>query len=275
MSCQICGRPSAAGAKLCNDCRAARRRAYDATITQPLLALAGTGTVSRTLSRLRRSGVSSKAKAKRAARNAQASTAEVAPSPVAAHRTTGSRSLLWVLLSIGVLLAAVAGWYLPSHTPNGSNVSPASSASPPAPQQATSAAGVEPAQVKAQEVAPGPSALPPLPPIVERELVPHSPAPAKPTTPKRATAVSKPVAPATEPPKEIEIVREAPPAPAPAPPQPAPRIDPWQQMNEAIGRCPCGFLAHLMCEQQVRLRYCEGHWGQVPQCPGGPSPDHD
>ena len=54
MSCQICGRRSAPGTKLCADCRAARKRAYDATITQPLLAMAGAGTVSRTLARLRK-----------------------------------------------------------------------------------------------------------------------------------------------------------------------------------------------------------------------------
>ncbi|MEO8566245.1 MAG: hypothetical protein ABI541_07655, partial [Betaproteobacteria bacterium] len=72
MSCQICGRRNAPGAKLCPDCRAARKRAYDATITQPLLALAGAGAVSRTLSRLRRSDSSPEAKARRAARKAKA-----------------------------------------------------------------------------------------------------------------------------------------------------------------------------------------------------------
>ena len=66
MSCQICGRRNVQGAKLCADCRAARKRAYDATITQPLLAMMGAGTVSRTLSRLRRSDSSPEVKARRA-----------------------------------------------------------------------------------------------------------------------------------------------------------------------------------------------------------------
>jgi hypothetical protein len=46
-------------------------------------------------------------------------------------------------------------------------------------------------------------------------------------------------------------------------------------MSEAIGRCPAGFLGRVVCEQRVRLQYCEGQWGKVPQCPGGPSADHD
>ena len=72
MSCQICGRRSAPGAKLCADCRAARKRAFDATITQPLMAMAGGGTVVRTLARLRRADASPEAKARRAARKAKA-----------------------------------------------------------------------------------------------------------------------------------------------------------------------------------------------------------
>jgi hypothetical protein len=40
MKCQICGRSSLTGAKLCSDCRAARKRAFAATVTQPLLAAA-------------------------------------------------------------------------------------------------------------------------------------------------------------------------------------------------------------------------------------------
>jgi hypothetical protein len=90
---------------------------------------------------------------------------------------------------------------------------------------------------------------------------------------KRVIAAPKATATPTEAPPEIEVVR-APPAPVAAPP-PARRIDPWQQMAEAIGRCPSGFLDHVLCEQRVRLQYCDGHWGQVAQCPGGPSVDHN
>jgi hypothetical protein len=33
------------------------------------------------------------------------------------------------------------------------------------------------------------------------------------------------------------------------------------------------FLAGVICEQKVRLRYCEGRWGQVPQCTKKPHVD--
>jgi len=37
MKCRICGCEAPAGAKLCKDCAAARKRAFAATVTQPLL----------------------------------------------------------------------------------------------------------------------------------------------------------------------------------------------------------------------------------------------
>jgi hypothetical protein len=57
--------------------------------------------------------------------------------------------------------------------------------------------------------------------------------------------------------------------PAP-PPQETPPPDRWQSMSDAIARCGGeGFLAAVICEQRARLQYCDGHWGQVAQCPGG------
>jgi len=272
MSCQICGRRNVQGAKLCADCRAARKRAYDPTITQPLLAMAGAGTISRTLSRLRRSDNSPEAKARRAARKAKAAgeappraAATAAAGPVA----VGSRSILWALLAIGVVVAGIAGWHLPSRTPGAPDVETAPTATPaqPAPDAA-------PARMTPSATTPPATALPPLPTIVEREIVPNSHAEGKPATAKR-TPAPKAVAPPPEPAAEVEVVRAAPPEPAPPAPKPVPRADPWQQMNEAIGRCPAGFLGRVVCEQKVRLQYCEGQWGKVPQCPGGPSADHD
>ena len=56
----------------------------------------------------------------------------------------------------------------------------------------------------------------------------------------------------------------APPAPEPAVP------DRWQAMSAAIERCGReNFFASVVCEQRVRLRYCEGYWGEVPQCGRG------
>ncbi len=133
MSCQICGQRSAPGSKLCADCRAARKRAYDPTITQPLLAMAGAGTISRTLSRLRRSDSSPEAKARRAARKAKAA-AESSPTAgapaAAASVAAGSRPILWALLAIGVVVAGIAGWHLPSRTPSAADAETAPTATP-------------------------------------------------------------------------------------------------------------------------------------------------
>jgi hypothetical protein len=72
------------------------------------------------------------------------------------------------------------------------------------------------------------------------------------------------------------------PAPAPAPkaapappPRPAAPTDRWAQMHDDLQRCTReDFINRVVCDQRVRLRYCEGYWGKVAQCPGAPSADH-
>jgi hypothetical protein len=77
-----------------------------------------------------------------------------------------------------------------------------------------------------------------------------------------------------------------PPAPAPQPPvrtaqqatsvaAAAPVPDHWAQFAEDLHRCEReSFLSRVVCDQRVRLRYCDGYWGKVAQCPGGmPNPD--
>ena len=60
-----------------------------------------------------------------------------------------------------------------------------------------------------------------------------------------------------------QVVRPAEPPEARAP-------DRLQMLRVAVARCAKeNFLAGFVCDQQARLRYCEGHWGEVPECPGG------
>ncbi|MGH8714602.1 MAG: hypothetical protein ACREYB_11415, partial [Casimicrobiaceae bacterium] len=176
----------------------------------------------------------------------------------AAPTPARSRLALWLLLAIGVVLAAVAGWYLPHR---GHEADPETMA-PPAANSSQSAA------------IPLPVPMARLPAIVERDWTRALPPIAK-LAPRRTVAAPRPATPETETARPVEIVR-MPPRQAPAPPpQPAPRKDVWQEMKDAIARCPADeFLARVVCEQRVRLQYCDGHWGQVPQCPGGPSVDH-
>ncbi|MEO6748043.1 MAG: hypothetical protein ABI294_00465, partial [Casimicrobiaceae bacterium] len=53
----------------------------------------------------------------------------------------------------------------------------------------------------------------------------------------------------------------------------APRPDRWSQMASEIDACGRGnFVEKVICEQKVRINYCDGYWGKVPQCPTGPAP---
>jgi len=50
--------------------------------------------------------------------------------------------------------------------------------------------------------------------------------------------------------------------------------DDGQALSTLLEKCSEErFLAGVICEQKVRLRYCEGKWGQVPQCTKKPHVD--
>ena len=50
--------------------------------------------------------------------------------------------------------------------------------------------------------------------------------------------------------------------------------DDGQGLASALEKCSEEkFLAGVICEQKARLRYCEGKWGQVPQCTAKPRVD--
>lgn len=43
--------------------------------------------------------------------------------------------------------------------------------------------------------------------------------------------------------------------------------DRWQSMHAALAGCSReNFLAGIVCDQRTRWRYCEGYWGKVPEC---------
>jgi hypothetical protein len=50
--------------------------------------------------------------------------------------------------------------------------------------------------------------------------------------------------------------------------------DRWELMNAALARCSSeGFLAGVVCTERARLQYCDGYWGAVPQCRGATHAD--
>ncbi len=49
-----------------------------------------------------------------------------------------------------------------------------------------------------------------------------------------------------------------------------PAQDRWAQMGDELRQCQReSFLSRVVCDQRVRLRFCDGYWGKVAQCPGG------
>lgn len=83
------------------------------------------------------------------------------------------------------------------------------------------------------------------------------------------TPGSSPATPAT--PTPAPAARPPPAAVAPAPAlAPAPPVqDRWAQMSEELQRCQKESLfSRVVCDQRVRLRFCDGYWGKVSQCPG-------
>jgi hypothetical protein len=251
MKCRICGRECPPATKICRDCASARKRAFAATVTQPLLAAVGAPSVAepRFVPRPAR---------RRAANDSAVNRTPPAPQPEAALPLTvvpRRHGLLWFVVAaviiFGVLIAIMRT------ASNGSHVTDEVVPKPP------------PAAVVSE---------PPPPPIVTET------APVQPITeasPKSAT--SKPLKKAM--PRVEPAAPVADPAPAPEPPPavraPAPpRVveaprDPWQALNEGLARCAKeGLLDRIGCEQRLRGQYCGNSWGLVPQCPIGPATDH-
>ena len=110
----------------------------------------------------------------------------------------------------------------------------------------------------------------------------------KPEAPKRASARQRPVTvPATKranarqrPVPDLQasvratphIPRRAAAAPGGTPvgqTRKVPERDPWQAMRVSLARCGGDLIARMVCDQRVRRRFCEGHWGEAPECASG------
>lgn len=137
---------------------------------------------------------------------------------------------------------------------------------------APEAASMVPAQMAPKSVAEMHS-----PPVDVTVPIAEAPA-AKADIPKRGP--SKPRGPAPEiapPPPETgtppPTVAAAPVVEPPPVVREAPPVDPMQQMRDALSRCTGGIIDRIVCDQRVRREYCDGRWGQVPQCSSGVSND--
>ena len=50
--------------------------------------------------------------------------------------------------------------------------------------------------------------------------------------------------------------------------------DPWEAMHVSLASCGGDLIARIVCDQRVRRRFCEGHWGEAPECASGVANDH-
>lgn len=107
-------------------------------------------------------------------------------------------------------------------------------------------------------VAAGSSSAPP-----PASMPPAAPRPAPATTPAPAPKAS------SAPPRVAAPAPAVPAAPAPPPVQVA-GADVWTQMRDEMSRCSSSsVIPRIQCERRIRARYCDGHWGTVPECPTG------
>ena len=248
MKCPICGKQTLPGAKLCGPCRAALKRAKDDSVWE--------------LPPSQRPGE-----------------AELGQ-PRQAQWVLGTpRFASWRMWALGLAVLGICAF---------AGVQFARSGEPPVAAPKTAAAVTQPIVADPPPAPPqraipasaqldgGTAAPTTTPPHADDALVQpprHGEHPSAPRAPKSTRPVPEPAAP--------EIVPTAPsppveaPRPAPAPPPPVRPADPWQRMQEAMARCRAEDLfGRLGCEYRVRTSFCEGHWGEVAQCPAPVTNDH-
>ena len=91
-----------------------------------------------------------------------------------------------------------------------------------------------------------------------------------PEAPKRASARQRPLpemhAPVRATPPVAQTLAAAPVGAPVAETRKARRPDPWQAMHVSLARCGGDLIARIVCDQRVRRRFCEGHWGEATEC---------
>jgi hypothetical protein len=264
MKCLICGRTCLPGAKLCSDCSSARKRAFAATVTQPLLDAAGRGRSGRSLLRPSQSVAATARRTAERSLNAKPVWAE--------PEVPSSRRMEYMALAAVLVAIVIIGAYIARqiHKSRETAAPQLSEQAAPAPQAALpSAVSIVPPGLSPKNVA---------------ETKARDPSDAMPVTESAPVPAKRPAAKQRSAPVEVvpaPVDPAPPPAVAAAPTQAplpevreAPRPDALQLMNERLARCASGDLfGRILCDQRVRREYCEGRWGQVPQCPSGVAND--
>lgn len=181
------------------------------------------------------------------------------PAPLVRDATWGERFIAWsalVVLAIAAVFFVQRIGELPAgHGRDEASVA-AGPAAPPAPlaRATPAAAGGADTATATDNLAPEPDRA-----IASRRAHRAPPVP--------VSSVRKPA--------RVAEPRPAPPAPAADERAPIPQPSRWERMREEIALCgPDGFLARMVCELEVRTRYCSGFWGSAAECPSGRTADY-
>jgi hypothetical protein len=262
MKCTICGKQAPTGAKLCAPCRAALKRARQATVSRYLPLRRPTVEARSAAAPPRSAGVRPHDARPRSGGDPEA--------PRRSLRRRGHEVVAFVALSVvvcamgllairmlsesGVTPAAGPRTVPAAAAPAGAaalSPTPAAAAAGSAPGDAAPAAGAPPAKATVPKL---PAGVFPMQDAAERNRL----------APTRVAAAI---------PDGFDIptaAQPAPPEPALAPVPELPRGDRWAEVDAALARCAGeGVIAGTLCELRVRSRSCDGYWGRVPQCPSG------
>jgi hypothetical protein len=239
--CRLCGQPPAGRGGLCTDCSRALARAQGASAM--------------------RNGSASGARKPRMVERIVL-TAPVDPEPARSPKKAGAA--LWATIGVIAVVAVLAATAsLPPPRPVEVKVG--------VPQMLEPVSESEPAEAPA--AAPQKAAEPPSLPKGSIRTTP--PRPARSATP-RAVSEAKTIDDASRVNAAAQPLQAEPSvqqARANMTPSPS-AADDAQSLATMLEKCSDEkFLAGVICEQKVRLRYCEGKWGQVPQCTKKPHVD--
>ena len=287
MKCRICASECPPGARICGDCVAARKRAFAATVTQPLLAAVGAPSVSQLRFAPR--------PAQRRLVSRLASSAKRSETPVAAsaadHSTAPGRvNVKWLLFGVAIattIVFVVIRILATGHAADNAEVAADAARETTAllaARDAAPAVVAPPQRAQNQPVAAGTEVAPPdaktdaktdtkTDTKTNASVALKTPAP-KAVGRKAAGKVEPATDASLEPPVPKAEAVAAAPRRVPLRATEAPR-DPWQAMNEGLSRCAReDFLSRFGCEQRLRVQYCPNYWGLVPQCAIGRTTDH-
>ncbi|HVN35324.1 MAG TPA: hypothetical protein VMU96_08725 [Casimicrobiaceae bacterium] len=249
--CRLCGQPPGGRGGLCSDCSRALARARQGPASS-------------------RSGSAGAAHRQRMVERIVL-TSPVDPEPARSSKKAGAA--LWAtvgVVAVVVVLAAAANFSLPRPADVKVGERPARVL----PRLVESATEGEPADAESSAVSAKMAADTALPSQDSAPASVHRPVRGAP--PVRAAADAKAgdashtsavvlPQPAIEPPVQTARANIA---PSPA------AVDDDQALAGMLEKCgEEKFLAGVICEQKVRLRFCEGKWGQVPQCTKKPHVD--